>query len=75
MNFRVLQSHYASGMPNGVSTWIGPSGDDVLVIIIVRNLLVIMGNTRSSVENNNLIYLQFSKYSAAAREVEFTSRS
>jgi hypothetical protein len=54
MNFRVLQSHYASGLPNGVSTRIRASGDDLLVIFIVRNLLVIMGNTRTSVENNNL---------------------
>jgi hypothetical protein len=57
MNFRVLQSHYASGLPNGVSTRILASGDDLLVIFIVRNLLVIMGNTRTYVENNNLSYL------------------
>jgi hypothetical protein len=57
MNFRVLQSHYASGGPNGVSTWIRASGDDLLVIFITRNLLVIMGNTGASVENNNLSYL------------------
>jgi hypothetical protein len=54
MNLRQLQSHYASGLPNGVSTRIGASGDDLLVIIVLRNLLVIMGNTGASVENNNL---------------------
>jgi hypothetical protein len=54
MNLRQLQSHYASGLPNGMSTWIGASGDDLLVIIVLRNLLVIMGNTGTSVENNNL---------------------
>jgi|HubBroStandDraft_2_1064218.scaffolds.fasta_scaffold46439_2 hypothetical protein len=75
MNFRVLQSHYASGLPNGVSTRIRPPGDDLLVIIVLRNLLVIMGNTGTSVENNNLSYLQFGKYPARPREVEFTSRS
>jgi hypothetical protein len=52
-----LQSHYASGVPNGVSTRIRPSGDDLLVIIVLRNPLVIMGNTRAAVENNNLSYL------------------
>jgi hypothetical protein len=57
MNLRQLQSHYASGVPNGVSTRIRPSGDDLLVIIVLRNPLVIMGNTRAAVENNNLSYL------------------
>jgi hypothetical protein len=56
MNFGALHSHYASGGPNGVSTRIRPSSDDLLVIFISRNLLVIMGNTDTSVENNNLIY-------------------
>lgn len=75
MNLSQLQSHYASGLPNGLSTRIGASGDDLLVIIILRNLLVIMGNTRTSVENNNLSYLQFGKYPADSMGVEFTSRS
>jgi len=57
MNFGALQSHYASGGPNGVSTRIRPFSDDLLVIFISRNLLVIMGNTGTSVENNNLSYL------------------
>jgi len=57
MNLSLLQSNYAIGGPNRVSTWIRPSGDDVLVILSSRNLLVIMGNAHNYVENNNLSYL------------------
>jgi hypothetical protein len=53
----LLQSNYAIGLPNRVSIWIRPSRDNALVILSLRNLLVIMGNTRTSVENNNLICL------------------
>ena len=57
MYWTLLQSNYAIGLPNRVSIWIRLSRDDALVILSLRNLLVIMGNTRTSVENNNLICL------------------
>jgi len=42
----LVQSHYAIGLPNGLSTRIRPLDDDLLVIVSLRNMLVIMGNTR-----------------------------
>jgi hypothetical protein len=54
MYWTLLQSNYAIGLPNRVSTRIGASADDLLVIISSRNLLVIMGNTDNSVENINV---------------------